>query len=119
MGQEAGSSMTLIDHVAHAYVITDPNGRIQAVSRGGRELLHMPMATKGRSLLRYFPEHRKALAFDITVARSGWATERTLRFGPASLDAITIRYRISRIPRNGHLFWEFQRADADDQRRCA
>ena len=77
--------MTPIDQAAYAYVITDPNGRIQAVSRGGRELLHMPMATKGRSLLRYFPAHRKALV----CSRS----ERGLALGLSLVKAIVEAHR--------------------------
>jgi hypothetical protein len=111
--------MTPIEHTANAYVITDPDGRIQAVSRGGRDLLHIPGATKGVSLLRYFPDHRKALLWDITIARGGWATGRRLRLGASSRDLVTIHYRVSRIPRNGNLFWEFKRDAADERARCA
>lgn len=98
-----------------AHVVTDASGRIETISRGARALLRGRGAECGRSLLECFPEHRKALVFDIDVARTGWPTERTLK---ADWTGVAVRYRVSRLLVSGGLYWEFRVADSP-LRRCA
>jgi hypothetical protein len=69
----------------------------------------------GRSLLECFPEHQKALLFDIDIARAGWSTERTLS---AAWAGVTVRYRVNRLLPGGGLYWEFRVAETGQQ-RCA
>lgn len=90
---------------ATAHVVTDAMGQITTVSRRARKMLAGTGAERGRSLLDCFPDYRKALLFDIEVARAGWPTERRI-VSPGG-GGIPLRYRVSRLLPSGGLYWEF------------
>ena len=93
--------------------VTDESGEIQTVSRGARALLRNRGIEAGRSLLTCFPDHQKALLFDIEIARAGCSTERTLSAG---WTGVAVRYRVNRLLPGGRLCWEFRVADSEQQR---
>ena len=97
-----------------AQVLTDATGQIETMSRAARALLTPTGAERGRSLIDCFPEYRKALLFDIEVARAGWATERGIRLPGPTFKAV--RYRVSRLLPSGGLYWEFSAAEEDARR---
>lgn len=98
------------------HVVTDALGQITMISRPARMLLAATGAKRGRSLIDCFPEYRKALLFDIDVARAGWPTERNIRL--SGVAGTPVKYRVSRLLPTGGLYWEFQ-ALAEQTRRSA
>ena len=105
----------------NAWVITDAYGQIRRVSREARVLLGLGEARRGENLLRVFPEHCKALVFDIEVALTGWPTDRTLVLRPFTPRPRSIRYRVSRRIQTGQveLCWQLHAADTNETLRCA
>ena len=90
-----------------AWAITDLDGRIEEASSAARQILRTEDLRRGDSLLRLFPLHERAVAFDIEAARTGWPVQRTVHLTLA-LQPLTVRYRISRLlsaKRDG-LFWQ-------------
>lgn len=67
----------------------------------------MPPLGRGDDLLSRFPTLRKALAFDMEVALTGWPTERRIVLEPLSVRPQALRYRVGRsLAVDGvELFW--------------
>ena len=99
---------------ATAHVVTDAVGQITTVSRLARQMLAPTGAERGRNLLDCFPDYRKALLFDIDVARAGWPTERSIRVPGGA--GIPLRYRVSRLLPSGGLYWEFDMLNEQTRR---
>ena len=63
------------------WILTDIYGRVQAISSEARAALGAPPIGRGDDLVKRFPSRTKALMFDMEVALTGWATERTIIVG--------------------------------------
>jgi hypothetical protein len=79
-----------------AWIRTDARGSIRAISSAAHDVLGTPRLGRGDDLLSRFPSLRKALAFDMEVALTGWPTERTIVLEPLSMRPQALRYRVGR-----------------------
>lgn len=104
-----------------AWIITDPQGRIQAISSGAHEVLGLPRLGRGDHLPTRFAAVSKALLADMEVALTGWPTERTVILIEISRRPVAFSYRVSRkLPSDDNsLFWLLGRSDRDERLRCA
>jgi len=109
---------SIVVHSTHAWMLTDPNGRIRAISPGVHGLLGAPRLERGDDLPSCFPARRRALLFDMEVALTGWPTERTIVLEAMSRRPCTVRYRVSRWLSTDAigLFWIWSGAETDE--RC-
>jgi hypothetical protein len=83
-------------HPHGAWLVTDANGRLEGLTPTAAALLGVHPNSSGRSLLLFFPQHRRALAIDMEVALTGWPTARTVVLTPMAKRPVAIRYLVSR-----------------------
>lgn len=108
-------------HTTVAWVRTDAQGRIQAISEAAHELLGSPRLGKGDDLPSRFAALTKALRFDMEVALTGWPAERTIVLAELTRRPVALRYRVSRNCSDDHvgLFWRLGAARYTERQRCA
>ena len=83
-------------HSHAAWLITDADGRIEQLTPTAAALFGIRPNNSERSLLLFFPRHRRALALDMEVALTGWPTARTVVLAPIARRPLAIRYLVSR-----------------------
>jgi len=105
----------------YAWIFTDALGRIETVSRGARELLGHIGLERGDDLLMLLPLPRKALAWDIQMALTGWPSEREVTLKWLGVRPVIVRYRVSRRleARDVALYWHMELCASDDLKQCA
>ena len=81
---------------ALVWIVTDSDGRIEAISAAAAALLGLRSSGPGRNLLLFFPRHRRVLSADMEVALTGWPSTRTVVVTPMGSRPRTIRYLVSR-----------------------
>lgn len=104
-----------------AWIITDPHGRVQAISSGAHEVLGLPRLGRGDHLPSRFASVRKAVLADMEVALTGWPTERTIVLIEISRRPVAVRYRVSRklSTEENSLFWLLGLAEREERLLCA
>lgn len=104
-----------------AWIITDPQGRIQAISSGAHAVLGLPRLGRGDHLPTRFATVSKALLSDMEVALTGWPTERTIVLVEISRRPVAVSYRVSRklSCEDNSLFWLLGLAERDERLLCA
>jgi PAS domain-containing protein len=97
------------------WVVTDSDGRIEALSSAAAALLGLRPSGAGRNLLLFFPRHRRVLSVDMEVALTGWPSTRTVVVTPTASRPRTVRYLVSRrVLRDAvELQWTIEVVDED------
>ena len=97
------------------WIVTDSDGRIEALSPAAAALFGLRANGSNRSLLRFFPRHRRLLSVDMEIALTGWPSVRTVVVTPVASRPRTVRYLVSRRVRGEtvELQWTFEVVDED------
>jgi hypothetical protein len=103
------------------WALTDIDGRVECVSRDLQRFCGGRRIARGHDFFRLFPDHEKAVRFDVTVALTGWPAGRMIVIDAMSAQPVAVRYLISRrlfaSIEGAGLYWqvEFQEIGGDSQ----
>jgi hypothetical protein len=79
-----------------AWVATDEDGEIEAMSSAAGELFALNAAgARGQNLFLFFPTSVRAMAIDAEHASIGWPNDRTVTLEPLSRRSLSVHYRVS------------------------
>ena len=94
------------------WAVTDIEGRITALSPLAATLLGIGHEDR-ENLLRFFPQHRRQVVFDMQVALTGWPAARSTVLAPLAARPVAVRYLVSRrvLQPAVELHWTFDLAE--------
>ena len=103
---------------SNGWALTDIDGRVEFVSRDVQRFCGGRRIARGYDVFRLFPDHEKAVRFDVTVALTGWPAARSIVIDTMSAKPVAVRYVISRRLPAGRedvgLFWQIQFQEIGD-----